>query len=126
MPGILTTAEINAMAATVYNYVLPDTCNILDQTEVSDGAGGWTNGTAIVSGGSAIACRFDTVLPPTARETVGGAEGLTIDGIFTWGTAAPVAIDRLVEYQGTFYQIREFLKDASWLLCRRANVTRIE
>lgn len=126
MPGILTSAEIAAMQSVIYNTVLPDTCNILGLTYTSDGAGGVSVGTAIVSGGSAIPCRCDPLSQLGQREKVGGAEGNVYDFVFTLSITAPIATDRQIGHNGHIYEIRKVSDDPSWLLCRRAHVARIE
>lgn len=122
----LTAAEITAIADTIAGAVLPDTCNIMTQTYSSDGAGGMTPGTAIVSGGSAVPCRRRPLTRRGQIEVVGGAEGVTYDYVFTFGTAAPIATDRLIIHAGQTFQIRQISDNPSWLVCRRAYVTIVE
>lgn len=127
MPGWLTDAEIAAMQSTILNGVLPDTCDIIGNTYISDGAGGQNIGTAIVSGGSAVPCRKDDLAssPTGQREVIAGAEGVMYPYVFTLQVDAPIADDRMISHGGHIYQIRQINDDPSWLLCRRAYCERI-
>lgn len=110
-------AELARMRADMENVTLPDTCNILSVTKVSDGQGGVTEtwGTAIAS----VACRLDLF---TSRgvgiigsETVVGA---ALKPYSTWilsvpyGTALTSA--NRVEVDSNTYNVVEVDAGRSW------------
>lgn len=126
MPGWLSDAEIAAMASTVAGAVLSDTCDIYDQTPTSDGAGGFTVALTLVSGGSACPCRRRPMTQRGQIEIAGGAEAAGYDYIFTFGTAAPLATNRIIIHAEQTFQIRQISDNPSWNLARRAYVTVVE
>jgi hypothetical protein len=122
----LSDTEIAAMASTIAGAVLSDTCNIYNQVLTPDGAGGNTPELVLVSGGSAVPCRRRPIRSRGQLEVVGGAEGVAYDYVFTFGTAAPIATNRIIIHNNQTFQIRQISDSPSWLLARRADVTVVE
>lgn len=105
---------------------LPDTAVISSMTAVADGAGGWTETWAAVSGGT-VACRLDPVKGGNSGiVTVPGREGLIVQYQLTTEYDAPLAVNRRVTIGGDVYEVVQLSDDHSWRVSRRALLSRID
>lgn len=104
---------------------LPDTCNLLAETQTSDGAGGWTTTLCTVTNGSALPCRFDPPGVGRGQNVVGGAEGMTYDYRVTLPYDAPVAINQQIQHNSKNYQVLQFTGDESWAIVTKVFVVRV-
>lgn len=113
MTLLLSDADIAAMRTTL-NRTLPDTATIKRDTQVSDGAGGYTVTTAT---SDPVACR---VAPSNGREqTIAGR----LDAVGTWTITLPAntdvtSKDRIAVGSRTFEVVLP-LRPRSWELSRR-------
>lgn len=114
---LLSAADIAGMRATL-NRTLPDTATILSDTQVPDGAGGYTVTTAT---SAPVACR---VAPSTVREaTIAGR----LDAVGLWTLTFPaetvvLAPNRVAVGSRTFEVVAP-LRPRSWELSRRVVCT---
>lgn len=104
---------------------LPDTGVVKSGTITADGAGGWTEGTAIHG---TVSVRLD---PLGSKGGDNGLyaqlrEGLRVDYQLTTEFDAPLAVNRYVTINGSNYQIVAMDIDHSWRVSRRALVARID
>lgn len=105
---------------------LPDTAVISAMTAVSDGAGGWTETWATVTGGT-VACRLDPIRSSSSGiVTVPGREGLIVQYQLTTEYDAPLAVNRRVTIGGDTYEVVQLADDHSWNVSRRALLSRID
>lgn len=97
--------------------LMPDTCNILSVTSVSDGMGGFTDkwGTATAS----VSCRLDT-----QRGTYRDLDGSIRDYkklVFSMPQSTSITTANKVEYGDDTYRITA-INEGSWLGVRRVEV----
>lgn len=105
---------------------LPDTAVISAMTAVADGAGGWAETWAAVSGGT-VAARLDPINSrSTGIVTVPGREGLIVQYQLTTVYDAPLAVNRRVTIGGDVYEIVSLSDAHSWNVSRRALLSRID
>lgn len=118
-------SEVLAYARTVLETSLPDTCNILEPTTVSDGQGGYTVSWGTATGGSAIACRLDAQLVKQADSIVGAA----LQDFFSYTLTLPYSTSitsyNRVEHGGVTYAVASVDADKSWPVSRRCTVERL-
>lgn len=104
---------------------LPDTCNLLARTNVSDGQGGMaqTWGTAVAG----VDCRFDVGAGPrNLRELLeAAAVNPYARGIFTLPYNAVVTPAYRIEHGGYTYNVIGVNIDQSWPLCLRVDAERV-
>lgn len=120
----LTDDQLAAMRDDVAN-LLPGTAIISSMTAVADGAGGWAETWAAVSGGT-VACRLDPVTGRSGIVTVPGREGLIVQYQLTVPYDAPIAVNRRVTVGGDTFEIVQLSDDHSWRVSRRALLSRID
>jgi len=117
--------QLAAMRDDVAN-LLPGTAVISSMTAVTDGAGGWSETWAAVSGGTVLA-RLDPVRSTgSGIITVPGREGLIVNFQLTTEWDAPLAVNRRVTIDGNVYEIVQLTDDHSWRVSRRALLSRID
>ena len=110
----LTTSELAQMRDDL-SGLLPDTCSILELTQTSDGAGGWTDAWGTVAGGSAIPCRVDY---RTGREAnSAGAITPFQSAIITFGYAVICAPANRVQVGIYTYSVQAGNAGMSWKPC---------
>ena len=102
---------------------LPDTCNLLTPTNVSDGQGGFTQtwGTALAS----VGCRFDA-FPRYAREILAANAVMPYEKMMvTLAFDTVITSDYRIEHGGFTYNVTGVNIDQSWPICKRADVEKV-
>lgn len=117
MTLLLSNGQIASMRTTL-ERTLPDTAVVSRPTNVSDGAGGWTQTWATVA---TVACR---VAVPSGGEVVIAGK---LDAVGTWTITLPAltdvaAADRIAVGARTF-EVSLVLRPRSWELSRRVLCT---
>lgn len=106
--------------------LLPDTAIIQSLARASDGAGGWTETWAAVTGGT-VSARLDPITSRSdAVQTAQAREGLRVDFQLTTEWDAPIAVNRRVVINSDTYEIVQMTDDHSWRVSRRALVARLD
>ena len=119
----LSAAELAQMRAAI-GELLPDTCNLLEVSRTSDGAGGWSETWGTVTGGSALACRLD--FRDAGRESVTNASLTPYQsGILSIAYDAPISTNYRVEIGADVYAVKGENTDQSWLTVRQISVERV-
>lgn len=119
---MLSASELAQIRADI-ETLLPDTCNILQETRVSDSQGGWSSTWGTVTGGSVIPCRIDY---STGNET------LTGEALKPYQTAVvSMAYDQVIttahriEINSVQHTVHSVNTNASWIGVKRAFVERV-
>ena len=115
----LSAAELAQIRANILE-LLPDTGNILSLTNISDGQGGWTQGTVIAG---TVACRM---------EAISGGEALSVDQLkpysrymLTLAHDTAITEQNKWQYGSNVYNVVNANDDQSWIGCKRAIVEKI-
>lgn len=120
---MLTSRELSEMRSVIGN-LLPDTCNILSVTYVSDGMGGETQtwGTAGTS-----ACRLDMRVNTIAgREMeVGAAWQSFASYILSIPYDTSISTENRVEHSGTTYAVKSASNGQSWSAVKRIELEKV-
>lgn len=114
----LTDADLAIMRADVAQ-MLPDSCVLQAASRASDGAGGWTETWAGVTGGT-VACRVDPLSARAANEIEIGRETITELLRLTVPYDAPLDEAERVEIGGAAWEIVSRDAKHSWRVSRRA------
>jgi len=115
----LSDAELSGMRS-IINELLPDTCNILQVTRTKDGAGGWTESWGTASGGTAVACRLDSI--GGIVNVVGGAVQSFHGWIMTLPYDTTITTANRIEHGSDTYQVITIDTDKSWKASVRVGV----
>ncbi len=116
----LSATELAGMRAAI-NELLPDTCNILSLTSVSDGMGGQTKTWGTATAG--VACRLDVT---SGREMVSGGAlqpftayklSLPYDTTITQGNR--------VEVSSVTYAVTSVNVNQSWIAVKRCDLEKV-
>lgn len=118
----LTDAQLAIMRAQV-ERMLPGTVVIQSVTEVSDGAGGWTEAWAAVAGGT-VSARVDPVTQRQAIELNIAQEQIEDLRQLTVSWDAPLGEGERVLYESEAWEIVSRVADHSWNVSRRAVIMR--
>lgn len=113
--------ELDHMRDDIERYLLPSYCDILTQTHVANGRGGWTNtlGTASAN----VKCRLD---PLRGREAVAAGVQQPFHGyMLTLPHDATITTNQQVKIAGVKYNVISVDADKSWAASVRALVERI-
>ncbi len=110
----LTAAELAQMRNDLAG-LLPDTCNILELTSTSDGAGGWTEAWGTASGGSAIPCRVDYRTGKEANSA--GALTPFQAAVITFGYAVVCTPANRVQVGSNVFSVQAGNAGMSWKPC---------
>ena len=124
MTYFLSDGQLAKMRADV-EKMLPDTAVIQRVTHSSDGAGGFTESWATVSGGT-VACRLDPVYARVQISQAGAAESMRYEYYCTLPYDAPILRGDRITVGGTAYEIRELYEMHSWRVSVRTRVMRVE
>lgn len=93
--------------------LLPDTCDILSVTYASDGQGGQTETWGTVTGGSAVACRFDY---RAGRENLTNAALMPYSsGIVSLAYDETLTTANRLKFDANTYGIISVNTDQSWI-----------
>ena len=120
---LMSSEELSRMQADAEAYLLPDTCNILSQSRVSDGQGGFT-----VSWGTAYAsvrCRVDA--NPGGNE-IPVAESLQEYGPYLLSVPhdTDLSPEDRIEHGGHTYSITSVKEDNSWAMLINAAMEKVD
>lgn len=121
-----TAAELSAMRSIITNNSLPDVCDILSLTRVSDGQGGYTEtwGTATAS----VACRLD----PERGQYIGTETTVAsrLEPYSTWMLSVPhdttLTVANRVQVGSATYNVIGVDGGRSWALVKRATLEKVE
>jgi hypothetical protein len=119
----LSTTELTWMRAQVAT-LLPGTAVFYQRTYASDGEGGWSGGSAVVSGGT-VACRLDPITMQMLSAIEARREILTVRFQLTVPYNAPIAADLIVHIDSRDYEILQLDADHHWNVVRRAMVAEV-
>jgi len=111
----LSTKEL-ADIRTSIGELLPDTCYIIDVTNTENGLGGYTEGTAMATGGT-ISCRLDARIINTLRSSekvVGGAIQPFHQFILTIPHDTTISTLNRVQKDSDVYNVVSVDDDKSW------------
>lgn len=118
----LTNAQLARFRADVLK-MLPDTAVIEAYTRASDGAGGWSETWAPVTGGT-VAARLDPLTTRNSQAIESGQEVLVSQRQLTLPYDAPIDDESRVVIHGETYDVVTLDEDHSWRVSRRAVVTK--
>lgn len=116
----LTNAELAAIRDAI-ETLLPDTCNVMSSTNVSDGQGGWTQTRGTVSAG--VNCRLDWRTGMSIQ--TGGAVSMYTGWVFSMPYDTTVNADHEIDHGGYSYSVKGVDGDKSWNAVLRVLVDRI-
>jgi len=121
-------SEITRIQDDIEAIALPDTCNILSLTQVSDGAGGFTDTWGTVS--SSIACRLD-LFNSRGAGLIGmeSSKGGALNPFSTWILTVPygtsISTDNRIECNSENFNVVEVDSGRSWGVNVRATLEKI-
>ena len=112
----LTTAELASIRADIAD-LMPDTCIIIEVTNTPDNMGGFTAGTAAVTGGT-VSCRLDAKIINTLRASekiVAGAIQPFHQFILTVPYDTTITTENQVQKGTEVYNVISVDEDKSWV-----------
>jgi len=117
----ITPEMLSEMRSVISNTLLPDMCNLVSITNISDGEGGVTQTRGTV--GTAIACRLDVV---SGREQVtGGAIQPYISYVMSLPYDTTLQADYIIEHSGADYAVKSINLGQSWKAVVRVELERM-
>lgn len=120
---MLTTTELAQMRADIAQ-LLPDTCDVLEVSRASDGAGGWADTWGTVAGGSALPCRLD--FPNPGKESVVNATLTPFkSGMVSLAYDKAVTTANRLSISGVIYNVTGVNSGQSWIAVKRVSVERV-
>jgi hypothetical protein len=119
----LSTSELAQMREAIEDD-MPDTCDILQVTQTSDGAGGWSETWGTVTGGSSVPCRLD--FPNPGRESLANANLTPFkQGIVSMAYDVIITTANRISIGGEVYDVKGVNKNQSWIGVKRVAVERV-
>jgi hypothetical protein len=119
----LSAAELNAMREAI-DDLMPDTADVLQVTQVSDGAGGLTDTWGTASGGVAVPCRLD--FPSPGKESQSNASYVPFKvGVVSMPYGQLVTTANRLLISGETYDVKGVNNNQSWIGVKRLAVERV-
>jgi hypothetical protein len=119
----LSTAEL-AQIRDAIDDTLIDTCTILQLTQASDGAGGFTDTWGTAAGGAAVSCRLD--FPNPGKEMMASASLTPFkQGMVSMNYNVTVTTGNRLVIGGETYDVKGVNVNQSWIGVKRVAVERI-
>jgi len=113
-----------AAMRTAIGELLPDTCNICNITNTSDGEGVVTNARA--TAGTSIACRLDAIQSPTMGEQLtGGAIQPYMSYMISLPYDTVLTTAQIIEHSGADYAVKTINRGQSWKAVVRVELERM-
>jgi hypothetical protein len=117
----LTDAELEVMRSSI-NELLPDTCDILSVTNVSDGQGGWNETLGTATAG--VDCRLDYVRD--VKIVSGGALQTYTGWMLTLPYDAVITETNKVQIGADIWNVTSHDDGKSWQACIRVAMEKTE
>ena len=106
--------------------LLPDTCDILQVTQVSDGFGGVTQTWGTAAAGTAVSCRLDIVSSRTNESVAGASVRAYQETVLSMPYNIVVSTTNRIKHDGLTYAVQSVNTGQSWIAVKRLTLERVE